>query len=239
MKLPKGNDWGAKTGVDKESLQRIAQAATQVPEGFHIHKTVGRMMEHRRTQVMEGKGIDWGCGEMLAYGSLLDEGTWIRLSGQDVSRGTFGHRNAVWFDTQSGRPYVPLAAYAGEKSRFLVVNSMLSEFAVVGFEYGVASADPLSLVIWEAQFGDFVNMAQPIIDQFISSSESKWAKYNGLVMLLPHGYEGQGPEHSHGRLERFLQLVRGRQHAGVLSDDAGAVFSFDPAADAPGVSRGR
>jgi 2-oxoglutarate dehydrogenase E1 component len=143
---------------------------------------------------------------MLAFGSLLNEGTWIRLTGQDVSRGTFSHRNAVWFDNQNGHPYVPLANVAGDKARFMVVNSMLSEFACVGFEYGFASADPDALVLWEAQFGDFVNMCQPMIDQFISSSESKWGKYNGLTMLLPHGYEGQGPEHSHARLERFLQL---------------------------------
>jgi 2-oxoglutarate dehydrogenase E1 component len=206
LKVPKGNDWGAKTGVDRDTLLTITQAVTKPPEGFNLHKTVARMMDNRVKQVTEGKGIDWGCGEMLAFGTLLNEGTWIRLTGQDVSRGTFSHRNAVWYDNQTGRPYVPLATFAGEKSRFMVVNSMLSEFAVVGFEYGFASADPHSLVIWEAQFGDFVNMTQPMIDQFISSSESKWGKYNGLVMLLPHGYEGQGPEHSHARLERFLQL---------------------------------
>jgi 2-oxoglutarate dehydrogenase E1 component len=206
LKLPKGNDWGAKTGVDKQTLLSITQAVTKVPEGFTLHKTVARMMDSRLKQVTEGKGIDWGCGEMLAFGSLLNEGTWIRLTGQDVSRGTFAHRNAVWFDHHTGRPYVPLATFAGDKARFMVVNSMLSEFACVGFEYGFASADPHALVVWEAQFGDFVNMCQPIIDQFISSSESKWGKYNGMVMLLPHGYEGQGPEHSHARLERFLQL---------------------------------
>ena len=206
LKLPKGTDWGFDTGVDKETLKRITAALTKVPEGFHIHKTVQRMMEKRLKNVTEENGIDWGCGEMLAMGSLINEGTWIRLTGQDVSRGTFSHRNAVWFDNENGRPYVPLANFAVDKSRFMVVNSMLSEFAVIGFEYGFASADPHALVIWEAQFGDFVNMAQPIIDQFISSSESKWGKYNGLTMLLPHGYEGQGPEHSHARLERFLQL---------------------------------
>ena len=143
---------------------------------------------------------------MLAWGSLLNEGTWIRLTGQDVSRGTFSHRNAVWYDNKTGRPYVPLAEFAREKSRFVIINTMLSEFGVLGFEYGFAGADPQALVVWEAQFGDFVNMTQPIIDQFISSSESKWGKYNGLVLMLPHGYEGQGPEHSHARLERFLQL---------------------------------
>ena len=207
LKLPKTiSDWSANTGVDKETLKKIAAAVTRVPEGFTLHKTVARMMEARVKQVTEEKGIDWGCGEMLAFASLLNEGTWIRLTGQDVSRGTFSHRNAVWFDNQTGRPYVPLAGFAGDKARFMVINSMLSEFAVVGFEYGFASADPHSLVMWEAQFGDFVNMLQPIIDQFISSGESKWGKYNGLVMLLPHGYEGAGPEHSHARLERFLQL---------------------------------
>jgi 2-oxoglutarate dehydrogenase E1 component len=205
-RLPRGIDWSARTGVDKETLKAIAKAATTVPEGFTIHKTVGRMMENRLKQVTEEKGIDWGCGEMLALGSLLNEGTWVRLSGQDVSRGTFSHRNAVWFDNRTGRPYVPLAEFAKDKARFVVVNSMLSEFATIGFEYGFASADPHALIVWEAQFGDFVNMAQPMIDQFISSGESKWSKYSGLVMLLPHGYEGQGPEHSHARLERFLQL---------------------------------
>jgi len=207
LKLPKNSsEWGCNTGVDKETLKNITVALTKVPEGFHIHKTVQRMMEKRLKNVTEETGIDWGCGEMLAMGSLINEGTWIRLTGQDVSRGTFSHRNAVWFDNENGRPYVPLANFAVDKSRFMVVNSMLSEFAVVGFEYGFASADPHALVMWEAQFGDFVNMCQPIIDQFISSSESKWGKYNGLVMLLPHGYDGQGPEHSHARLERFLQL---------------------------------
>ena len=205
-KMPKGNDWGANTGVSKETLKDIARGATRVPEGFNIHKKVAEMMEKRLKAVNEEKGIDWGCGEMLALGSLLNEGTWIRLTGQDVSRGTFSHRNAVWFDNQTGRPYVPLAEYAKDKSRIVIVNSLLTEFAVLGFEYGFASADPAALIIWEAQFGDFVNMAQPIIDQFISSSESKWGKYSGLVMFLPHGYEGQGPEHSHARLERFLQL---------------------------------
>ncbi|HEY4330098.1 MAG TPA: 2-oxoglutarate dehydrogenase E1 component [Phycisphaerae bacterium] len=205
-KLPRGNDWGAKTGVSKETLKSIAKAATTPPAGFNIHDTVAKMMDKRLKAVTDEKGIDWGCGEMLAIGSLLNEGTWVRLTGQDVSRGTFSHRNAVWFDNQSGRPYVPLAETFKDRSRFVVVNSLLCEFAVMGFEYGFASADPHALIIWEAQFGDFVNMAQPIIDQFISSSESKWGKYCGLVMFLPHGYEGQGPEHSHARLERFLQL---------------------------------
>lgn len=206
-RLPKTpKDWQAQTAVDKETLKQLTRQLCKVPEGFHIHPTVAKMMEQRLESVEKEHDINWGCGEMLGFASLLNEGTWVRVTGQDVGRGTFSHRNAVWFDTKSGRPYVPLAALFENKSRFMIINTMLSEFGVMGFEYGFSSADPEALVIWEAQFGDFVNMAQPIIDQFISSSESKWSKYNGLVMFLPHGYEGQGPEHSHARLERFLQL---------------------------------
>jgi 2-oxoglutarate dehydrogenase E1 component len=205
-KMPKGFDWGARTGVEKETLKSIARLVTQTPPDFHLHKTVARMMEHRLSAINEEKGIDWGGGEMLAFASLLNEGTRIRLTGQDVARGTFSHRNAIWFDNLTGRPFSPLAEAFQDRTHFVVVNSMLSEFAVLGFEYGFSSTDPHTLVIWEAQFGDFVNMAQPIIDQFISSGESKWGRYSGIVMLLPHGYEGQGPEHSHARLERFLQL---------------------------------
>lgn len=220
-RIPK--DWSVNTAVDKPTLKKLVRDICAVPEGFHIHPTVQRMMEQRIESVDSEKEINWGCGEMLGLGTLIHEGTWIRLTGQDVGRGTFSHRNAVWFDNRTGRPFVPLANYAeqlnhakvlagGTESlvtgggRFMIINTMLAELSVVGFEYGFASADPEALVIWEAQFGDFVNMAQPIIDQFIASAESKWGKYNGLVMLLPHGYEGQGPEHSHGRLERFLQL---------------------------------
>jgi 2-oxoglutarate dehydrogenase E1 component len=199
-------DWSAQTGVSKEKLRDFAKKLCTVPAGFNVHPTVTKMYQQRLASVENEKGINWGGGEMLALASLIDEGFWVRLTGQDVSRGTFSHRNAVWFDHQTGRPYVPLAAFAGDSGRFMIINSMLSELAVVGFEYGFSSADPMSLVMWEAQFGDFVNMCQPIIDQYISSSESKWGKFNGMVMLLPHGYEGQGPEHSHARLERFLQL---------------------------------
>ncbi len=200
-------DWSARTAVDKNALKEIARKCCTPPAGFNVHKTVARMYEQRLKSVETEQDINWGCGEMLAIGSLLNEGTWVRLTGQDVCRGTFVHRHAVLFDYQTGKPYVPLAQVAENKSRFMIINTMLSELAVVGFEYGFASADPQALVMWEAQFGDFVNMCQPIIDQFISSSESKWGKYSGLVMLLPHGYEGQGPEHSHARLERFLQLA--------------------------------
>ncbi len=208
MKTPRDfKDWTARTGVDKKTLTDITEKLCTFPAEFHPHRQVAAMMEKRREMVQQGHGIDWGCGEMLAVGSLLNEGTWVRITGQDVCRGTFGHRNAVLYDFQSGKPFTPLAQAYENKARFVIINTMLSELAVVGFEYGFASADPLTLVMWEAQFGDFVNMCQPIIDQFIASAESKWGKSNGLVMLLPHGYDGQGPEHSHARLERFLQLA--------------------------------
>src|SRR5581483_10895563 len=163
-------------------------------------------LEARHAMVERGEGIDWGCGEMLAYGSLLLEGVPVRLSGQDSIRGTFTHRHATLFDAETGAPYAPLNHLADGQAQIELVNSPLSEFGVVGFEYGMASADPRRLVIWEAQFGDFANGAQVIIDQFIASGESKWQRQSGLVLLLPHGYEGQGPEHSSARLERFLQL---------------------------------
>ncbi len=207
-KVPRDiRDWRCDTAVPAARLIDIAEKVCRPPEGFHLHPKVAQMFQRRLECVRQGAGIDWGTGEMLALGSLLDEGVWVRLTGQDVCRGTFSHRNAVLYDSQTGRPFVPLAAFCEGRSRFTIINTMLSELAVVGFEYGFASADPLALVIWEAQFGDFVNMSQPIIDQFLVSAETKWGKCNGLVMLLPHGYEGAGPEHSHARLERFLQLA--------------------------------
>src|SRR6185437_13231977 len=160
----------------------------------------------RAEAVKTGRGIDWGCGEMLALGTLLLEGTPIRFVGQDVQRGTFSHRHAVLNDFQDGKQYVPLAHLKKDQPQLTIMNTMLSELAVLGFEYGFSSADPRNLVIWEAQFGDFVNGAQPIIDQFIAAAESKWRLMNGLVMLLPHGFEGQGPEHSNAYLDRFLTL---------------------------------
>lgn len=200
------NDWSAHTAVDAKILQQIVERATQVPEGFALHRTIQRMVEARRAMAAGQTPIDWGCGEVMAFGSLLREGVPVRLTGQDSQRGTFAHRHAVWHDTQTGAKHIPLQCLERDQAEFVVLNTMLSELAVVGFEYGISSADPRRLVLWEAQFGDFVNGAQMIIDQFLSSGEAKWQRMSGLVLLLPHGYEGMGPEHSSARLERFLQL---------------------------------
>ena len=194
----------ADTGVPEGKLREIGQVLTTVPDGFNIHKTLARVLEAKAETLRTGEGIDWATAEALAFGSLLEDGEGVRLSGQDSGRGTFSHRHAVWRDQQTGASYTPLAQLNG--GRFRVYDSPLSEFGVLGFEYGYALADPHTLVLWEAQFGDFVNGAQTIIDQFIASGEIKWLRANGLVMLLPHGYEGQGPEHSSARMERFLQL---------------------------------
>ncbi|MGH7214835.1 MAG: 2-oxoglutarate dehydrogenase E1 component, partial [Tepidisphaeraceae bacterium] len=201
-----GKDWSAETGVAKQTLHKIADLGTRVPSGFTVHPKLTRMLRDRRESVTGGKGIDWGTAEMLALGSLLLEGTPVRFTGQDVERGTFSHRHAVLHDYNTGEPYIPLKNLAPEQGSFHILNTMLSEFAVFGFEWGLASADPRRLVIWEAQFGDFVNGAQPMIDQILATAESKWRYMNGIVMNLPHGYEGQGPEHSNAYLERFLAL---------------------------------
>jgi len=201
-----GTDWRAKTSVPKKKLEEIALKATTAPEGFTIYRKLQRLMKSRVDMTAGKVPMDWGCAEMLAFGSLLLEGTSIRLSGQDAQRGTFSHRHSVWHDHENGKLHFPLAHLAEEQGQFTVINSMLSELAVLGFEYGISSADPRGLTLWEAQFGDFSNMAQPIIDQFISSAESKWQRMSGLVMLLPHGFEGQGPEHSSARVERYLSL---------------------------------
>jgi 2-oxoglutarate dehydrogenase E1 component len=201
-----GADWSADTRFAASRLAAAAQALAQLPEGFASHPRAQKLYQSRQAMVARGEGIDWGCAEMLAYASLLLEGTPIRLTGQDTGRGTFSHRHAILYDAENGREHVPLNHIAPEQATIEVVNSMLSEAAVLGFEYGMSSADPRRLVIWEAQFGDFANEAQVAIDQFIVSAESKWQRMSGLVMLLPHGYEGQGPEHSSARLERFLQL---------------------------------
>ena len=196
----------ANTGVEREKLQRIAELATQAPEGFSLHRTVKRIVDARRKMASGEESLDWGCAEMLAFGSLVIDGIPVRLAGQDSQRGTFAHRHAAWHDIKTGQVHIPLANMSPDQAEFVVLNTMLSELAVLGFEYGISSADPRRLVLWEAQFGDFVNGAQMIIDQFISSSEAKWQRMCGLVLLLPHGSEGMGPEHSSARLERFLQL---------------------------------
>ncbi|WP_188054028.1 2-oxoglutarate dehydrogenase E1 component [Sphingosinithalassobacter sp. CS137] len=192
------------TGIDRKLFDSLGRTLTEVPEGLAIHKTLGRVLDAKRQMFKSGEGFDWATGEALAFGSLLSEGYGVRLSGQDSGRGTFSQRHAVWVDQAEERKYVPLNEIP--HGRFEVLDSPLSEYGVLGFEYGYALADPKTLVLWEAQFGDFANGAQIMIDQFIASGEAKWLRANGLVMLLPHGYEGQGPEHSSARLERFLQL---------------------------------
>jgi 2-oxoglutarate dehydrogenase E1 component len=176
------------------------------PEGFSVHKTIQRFLDNRRATIESGEGLDWATAESLAFGSLLDEGFPVRLSGQDSERGTFSQRHSVLIDQQTEARYIPLNHIRDGQARYEVINSMLSEEAVLGFEYGYSLAEPNSLTLWEAQFGDFANGAQVVFDQFISSGERKWLRMSGLVCLLPHGYEGQGPEHSSARLERYLQL---------------------------------
>ena len=194
------------TGVDLERLKEIGRKLTTIPKGFTPHKTIARIMANRRKMIEEGSGIDWATAELLAFGTLLTEGFRVRLSGQDSERGTFSQRHSVLMDQENEKKYTPLKHITKTQGVFEVINSMLSEEAVLGFEYGYSLAEPNALVLWEAQFGDFANGAQVVIDQFISSGERKWLRMSGLVMLLPHGYEGQGPEHSSARLERYLQL---------------------------------
>src|SRR5438876_2057248 len=198
------------TQVALAELQRLAERLTAVPEGFKVHPTVLRVIESRK-QMAEGKlPVDWGMAETLAYASLLANGYDVRLSGQDTGRGTFAHRHAVLHDQERERwdegSYIPLQNISKDQGAFVVIDSVLSEEAVLGFEYGFSTAEPNALVIWEAQFGDFANGAQVVMDQFISSGETKWGRVCGLTQYLPHGYEGQGPEHSSARLERYLQL---------------------------------
>ena len=194
------------TGVDVKKLKSYGKALTSVPEGFHIIRQLDRILKRKEEMFETGEGIDWGTGEALGFASLCAEGIPVRLTGQDSQRGTFSHRNSVWIDQESEERYTPLNHVADKQARYEVADSSLSEYAVLGFEYGYSLAEPNALTIWEAQFGDFANGAQIMIDQFIASGEIKWLRMSGLVMLLPHGYEGQGPEHSSARLERFLQL---------------------------------
>ncbi len=203
---PGEEDRKGTTAVETEQLQAVGRALTEVPKNFDLNRKIARQLQEKRKTIETGKDIDWATGEALAWGTLLAEGTPVRLSGQDSARGTFSQRHSVLIDQTSEAQYVPLNHVAESQARFEVIDSPLNEAAVLGFEYGYSSAEPNALVLWEAQFGDFANGAQLIIDQFISSGESKWLRMNGLVMLLPHGYEGQGPEHSSARLERYLQL---------------------------------
>ena len=194
------------TSVPVESLKEIGLKVTEIPDGFNIHRTLKRIISARRGKIEAGNNIDWGLAEHLAFGSLVQEGHPVRLSGQDSERGTFSQRQSCFIDQQTGDKYTPLNNLSESQEYYQVMNSHLSEEAVLGFEYGFSGAAPHALTIWEAQFGDFANGAQVMVDQFISSAEQKWLRMSGLVMLLPHGYEGQGPEHSSARLERYLQM---------------------------------
>ena len=194
-----------KTSISIEKFNEVGQALTKIPNHINAHKTVKRMLDNKQKQLSLGKNIDWATAEALAFGSLLTEGYPVRLSGQDCTRGTFSHRHSAVIDQLTEERFYPLNNISKNQRHYEVIDSMLSEYAVLGYEYGYSLAEPNSLTIWEAQFGDFSNGAQIMIDQFISSGEKKWLRMSGLVMLLPHGYEGQGPEHSSARLERFLQ----------------------------------
>ncbi len=194
-----------RTAVPAETIQEIARKITQAPPGFHLHRTIQRFMDNRAKAVETGAGIDWATAEALAFGATLLDGNRVRLSGQDVERGTFSQRHAVVIDQENEQRFTPLNNIRDGQAQIEIINSMLSEEAVLGFEYGYSLAEPNALVLWEAQFGDFANGAQVVFDQFIASGERKWLRMSGLVLLLPHGYEGQGPEHSSARLERYLQ----------------------------------
>lgn len=196
----------ADTGVDIKTLKEIGLALSEPPKDFVLNSKVKRILKNKTTMMETGEGLDWSMGEWLAYGTLLKEGFGVRLSGQDSGRGTFSHRHSVFVDQETEKRYLPFNHIGGKQARYEVIDSSLSEFAILGFEYGYSTGRPNHLTIWEAQFGDFANGAQVIVDQFISSAEAKWLRMSGLVMLLPHGQEGQGPEHSSARLERYLQL---------------------------------
>jgi 2-oxoglutarate dehydrogenase E1 component len=198
------------TAVDESVLRRVGAALARVPEAFAPHPRIARQLEAKRTMIESGEGIDWATGEALAFGSLLLEGHRVRLSGEDSQRGTFSQRHAVLIDQNNQNEYVPLNNITADQAKIEIYNSLLSEAGVLGFEYGYSLADPRTLVLWEGQFGDFANGAQVIIDQFLASGETKWLRMSGLVLLLPHGYEGQGPEHSSARIERYLQLCAER-----------------------------
>ena len=210
FKTAPDDDRRGTTGVALDTLKQIGLKLTEVPQGLNVHRTLQRIIAAKRKTIEDGEGLDWATGESLAFGSLVLEGTPVRLSGQDCGRGTFSQRHSVWVDQQSEERYLPLNNLKADQPAFYEVHdSLLSEYAVLGYEYGYSMAEPKALTLWEAQFGDFANGAQIMFDQFIATGESKWLRMSGLVMLLPHGFEGQGPEHSSARLERFLQLSAG------------------------------
>ena len=218
----------ADTGVPIAELKSIGEALTQTPAGFTPHTLVTKLLNDRRAMARGELNLDWGMGEHLAFATLVKAGYAIRITGQDSGRGTFTHRHAVLHDQNRERwddgTYIPLQNVSTEQAPFTVIDSVLSEEAVLGFEYGYSCADPNTLTIWEAQFGDFVNGAQVVIDQFIVSGEAKWGRQSGLTMMLPHGYEGQGPEHSSARIERFLQLCADNNIQVVQPTTAAQIF---------------
>ena len=205
-KLDEDDARRGQTGVALETLRFLGERVTHTPKEFAVHRTIQRFLDNRREALESGNGIDWATAETLAFGSLCLEGHPVRLSGQDSERGTFSQRHSVLIDQNSEARYTPLNHVKEGQARYEVINSMLSEEAVLAFEYGYSLSEPNALTMWEAQFGDFANGAQVVFDQFVSSGERKWLRMSGLVCLLPHGYEGQGPEHSSARLERFLQM---------------------------------
>ena len=205
-KAPGLEERRGRTGVQIDKIRAVGNVMTSVPKNFEVHRKLQRVLDNRKKSLDEGTNIDWSTAEQLAFGTLLVEGNPVRLSGQDCGRGTFSQRHAVFIDQNSEERYTPLSNITKDQGSFEVIDSPLSEAGVLGFEYGFSQAEPNALVMWEAQFGDFANGAQVIVDQFISSGEAKWLRMSGLVMLLPHGYEGQGPEHSSARLERYLRL---------------------------------
>jgi 2-oxoglutarate dehydrogenase complex, dehydrogenase (E1) component, and related enzymes len=218
------------TAISDEAIKQIIDTQLSLPEGFTAHPRLLPLLQRRAAMVADD-AIDWATGELLAFGAVLMDGHTVRLVGQDTRRGTFGQRHAVVVDRHTAAEYFPLRRFNSATARFHVYDSLLSEFAAVGFEYGYSVARPDALVCWEAQFGDFVDGAQTIVDEFISSGEQKWGQRSSVVLLLPHGYEGQGPDHSSARVERFL-TVRAGQHDGCHSDDAGELLPPAPLAGA-------
>ena len=221
------------TYASLDLLREVGRAISTPPKDFNVNRKILRLFDAKRKMLETGEGVDWAMGEALAYGTLLVEGIPVRLSGQDFGRGTFSHRHAVLVDQENEQRYVPLNHISDGQAQLEVIDSPLSEASVLGFEYGYSLVEPDALVLWEAQFGDFANGAQVIIDQFIAPGESKWLRLSGLVMLLPHGYEGQGPEHSSARPERYLQLCAEDNMQVVQLHDAGELLPRPAPADLP------